>query len=73
MLSFLESGNNPQGLGVPFETAQIPHLDVEGFLALMTEGRMSKVVAPPRKLDQVNVQPVRRLAPALLVVEANGD
>ena len=39
----------------------------------MTEWRMSKVMAPPRKLDQVNIQAVRRLVPELLIVEANGD
>src|SRR5262245_49159300 len=73
MLSLLQTGDDSQGLGISFEAAPIPHLQVEGFLALMTERRMAKVMAPSGKLHQVDIQAVGSLPFKRLVVEANSD
>src|ERR1700752_1421998 len=73
MLSLLQSGDNSQRLRVALEPAQISHLDVKGFFALMTEWRMSKVVAPAGELDQIDVETAGSLASQHLVVQTNSD
>lgn len=48
----LQPGKDPQSLPVAFEAANAPHAVVQRHFATAPEGRMPKVVAEARCLDE---------------------
>ena len=52
-----QSGDETQGLGVPFETANRGRSSIQGTLAVMPEGRMPEVVGQTRGIHDIRVSP----------------